>query len=482
MRTQQVRPGAVLAVSAVAVFLAFLDVTIVNIAFPAITTAFPTTSLAALSWVFTAYAVVFAALLIPAGRLADLLGRRRIFLAGLALFGIASAACAAAPTVGTLVAARALQAVAAALLAPASLALLLPVFPPERRGFAVGTWGATGGIAAAAGPALGGLLVDSFGWRAVFLVNVPLVVLTLVAGLWLLPESRDERATLPDPLGVALLAAGLAALSFGIVQGETGWTDPGVLAPLVLGVALLVAFAVRNARASAPVVEPALFRLRAFAGSVAGQLVFATAFYALLLANILFLTEIWDYDVLAAGLAVTPGPLMAAVASTLGGRVCDRYGARASIVPGALLFTAGCLLFATGIGPDPAYLAAFLPATLLTGTGVGAVFAGLGVAAVAQLPPAQFATGSAVGTCARQVGAVLGISALLSWLAAADAGVGAFRAGWVAMAVAALLTAGCGLVVGAVRATRAAPVPAPSPAPVPAPAAVGVRVPSEEGA
>lgn len=472
MRTQQAaRPGAVLAVSSVGAFLAFLDVTIVNIAFPAIRAAFPSTSLAALSWVFTAYAVVFAALLIPAGRLADLLGRRRVFLAGLALFGIASAACAWAPTVGTLVAARALQAVAAALLAPASLALLLPVFPPERRGFAVGTWGATGGIAAAAGPALGGLLVDAFGWRAVFLVNVPLVVLTLAAGLWLLPESRDERATLPDPLGVSLLAAGLGVLSLGIVQGETGWTSPGTLGPLGLGVALLVAFAVRNARASVPVVDPALFRLRAFTGAVAGQLVFATAFYALLLANILFLTGVWGYDVLTAGLAVTPGPLMAALTSTLGGRVCDRYGARASIVPGALLFAAGCLVFASAIGPDPAYLTAFLPATLLTGTGVGAVFAGLGVAAVAQLPPGRFATGSAVGTCARQIGAVLGISALLSWLAATGAGVGAFRTGWVAMTVAALLTAVCGVVVGAARAARAVPDPASGPAAVPVPVA-----------
>jgi MFS family permease len=203
-------------------------------------------------------------------------------------------------------------------------------------------------------------------------------------------------------------------------------------------------------------VEPALFRLRAFTGSVVGYLVFSAGFYALLLSNILFLTRAWGYDVLLAGLAVTPGPLMAATFSTMGGRLSDRFGARAAIVPGGLVFALGCILFATRIGPDPAYLTAFLPATLLTGTGVGLVYSGLGTAAVAQLPPARFATGSAVGTCARQIGAVFGIAVLLSGLDAG--GPGAFRVGWFVMAGAAVATAVCGLVVGAVRA--GGPVPA----------------------
>ena len=181
-----------LAVSSLAAFLAFLDVTIVNIAFPAIAAEFPASSAADLSWIFTAYNVTFAALLVPAGRLADLWGRRRVFLVGLALFGVASAVCAAAPTVGLLVAGRTAQAVAAALLAPSSLALLLPAFPPERRGFAVGTWGAMGGIAAATGPALGGLVVDALGWRAVFLLNLPVVALTLVAAV-----ARDDGVARP---------------------------------------------------------------------------------------------------------------------------------------------------------------------------------------------------------------------------------------------------------------------------------------------
>ncbi len=446
MRTQ--RPGVVLAVTSLAVFLVFLDVTIVNIAFPAITAAFPGVSLGGLSWVLTAYNVVFAALLIPAGRLADARGHRRVFEIGLVLFGLASAACALAPTVETLVAARAVQALAAALLAPSSLALLLPAFPPERRGAAVGLWGATGGIAAATGPALGGVLVDAFGWRAVFLVNVPVVLATLVAGRSVLTESRDPDARLPDPLGALLLGAGVALLSLGIVAGEDGgWLDAA--APLAAGVALLVAFGIRSSRVARPLVEPALFRLRSFAGSVAGYLTFSAAFYALLLANILFLTAVWRYDVLTAGLAVTPGPVMAALASPVAGRVADRFGPRTAIVTGAALFTAGCVLFATRIGTDPAWLATFLPATLLTGTGVGAVYAGLGTAAVSELPPARFATGSAVGTCARQIGAVLGIALLLSGLAAAGSAPGAFAAAWALMAAGGVATALCGAAVGA---------------------------------
>lgn len=464
MRTQ--RPVLVLTVTSLAAFLVFLDVTIVNIAFPDVRETWPETSLADLSWVFTAYNVVFAALLIPAGRLADARGRRRVFGVGLVLFGLASLACAVAPTAGALVAARAAQAVAAALLAPASLALLLPAFPPERRGAAVGLWGATGAIAAATGPALGGVLVDAFGWRAVFFVNLPVVLLTLVASRFVLVESRDPDARLPDLVSVVLLGTGVAAVSLGIVRGEDGgWGD--AVGPLVAGAVLLALFGVRSARVARPLVEPALFRLRSFAGSIVGYLVFSGGFYALLLSNILFLTGVWGYDVLTAGLAVTPGPLMAAVASSVGGRVADRFGAGASVVTGGLLFTAGCVLFAVAVGPDPAWFTVFLPGQLLTGLGVGAVYAGLGTAAVSELPPTRFATGSAVGTCARQIGAVLGIALLLSGLAAAGSSFEAFRTSWIAMAAGGIVTVLCGVVVGAARA-RSAPAPAPVPLQEPA--------------
>lgn len=287
-----------------------------------------------------------------------------------------------------------------------------------------------------------------------FLVNVPVVLVTLVASRWVLTESRDPDARLPDPLGVLLLGGGVALLSLGIVAGEDGsWGD--AVAPLAGGALLLVLFGVRSTRVARPLVEPALFRLRSFSGSIAGYLVFSAAFYALLLGNILFLTDVWGYDVLTAGLAVTPGPVLAALTSLVGGRVADRFGARAAVVAGGALFTAGCALFALRIGDDPAWLATFLPATVLTGAGVGAVYSGLGAAAVSQLPPARLATGSAVGTCARQIGAVLGVALLLSGLEAVGSAPAAFHTAWALMAAGGAATALCGAVVGA----RPRPVP-----------------------
>src|SRR3954451_18657522 len=201
----------------VGVFMASLDLFIVNIAFPDLRADFPATSLAGLSWVLNAYAIVFAALLVPAGRWADRAGRKRAFLGGLALFTAASAACAAAPSVAVLVGARAVQAAGAALMLPTSLALLLPQFPPEKRQMAVGVWAAVGGSAAAAGPLLGGLLVQG-SWRLVFLVNLPVGIAALVAGTRVLREARDPAGGQPDTLGAALLAAGIGSLWPGVLQ------------------------------------------------------------------------------------------------------------------------------------------------------------------------------------------------------------------------------------------------------------------------
>jgi len=325
----------------------------------------------------------------------------------------------------------------------------------------VGTWGAMGGIAAATGPALGGLLVDAFGWRAVFLVNVPLVVLAVVIGMRVLAESRGPATGLPDPLSVLLLGGGVALVSLGIVGGEGGsWVTPATLVPLVAGAALVALFGWRSRRVPNPLVAPELFRVRAFSAAVLGYLVFSGGFYALLLSNVLFMTGVWAYPTLLAGVAVTPGPIMAAVGSAVGGRISDRFGARTSIVPGAVLFAMGCALFAARIGPEPAYLAVFLPATLLTGAGVGLVYSGLATASVSKLPAAHFGTGSAVGTCARQIGAVLGIAVLLSALAG-SADLETFRAAWLVMTATALLTAACGIAVGRTRTAVPTPVPAP---------------------
>ena len=461
------RRWKVLAVTAVAVFMGFLDVTIVNVAFPDIQSDFPDASRADLSWVLNAYNIVFAALLVPAGRVADLVGRRRMFLIGVTAFVSTSVLAGLAPSPEWLVGARVLQAAAGAVLVPTSLALALPEFPAEQRATAVALWSATGAIAAALGPSLGGLLVDAAGWRWVFFLNVPIGLAALVPARRLLAESRADDAVVPDALGTLLLVAGVGALALGIVKGEDwGWESARVLGSLGAAAVLLPAVELRSARHRGPVIELSLYRSRAFAVANAGMFAFSTAFYALLLCNVLFLTQVWDYSILKAGFAVTPGPLMAALFAPLGGRLADRFGQRVVALPGGLLFAAGCFLFATGLDATRDYTSEYLLPTMLTGAGVGLSFAAWGSAAVAELPPARFATGSAVLSCMRQIGAVLGIALLVAVLDAAPVAdpLDGFLDAYVLMGAGGLTAATLALALGRVRAIGTAGATAEAPA------------------
>src|SRR6201997_2746615 len=246
------RKWLVLAVTSVAVFMSFLDATIVNIAFPSIRGTFAGAGLGELSWVINAYNIVFASLLVPAGRRADRVGCKRVFLAGVGLFLAASVACGLAPSVSVLIAARAVQAVGAAALVPTSLGLLLPEFPLEQRATATALWGATGGIAAATGPALGGVLIDAFDWRAVFFVNLFIGLPALIPARRLLREVRQENtAAPPSPLGIVLLVGAIGALSLGIVNGGSwGWGAARIVGSFALAAALAIAFAAHSARAA----------------------------------------------------------------------------------------------------------------------------------------------------------------------------------------------------------------------------------------
>jgi EmrB/QacA subfamily drug resistance transporter len=433
------RAWRVLAVTSLGVFLVLLDTTIVNIAFPAISAAFPSTTRAALSWVLNAYAIVFAALLIAAGRIADLVGRKRVFLAGLAGFAATSAACGLAPTLPALVAGRALQAVGAALLVPTSLALLLAEFPRGRRSMAVGLWGSMGAVAAASGPLLGALLVETVGWRWIFLVNLPVSALAIVTGRRLLRESNDPQARgLPDLLGAALIIAATALGALGIVQGPAwGWASPPVAGSLAAAVALGVAFVLRAGRAARPVVDLRLFRTRSFGAANLGTLLFGTAFFATGLGNVLFLTGVWHWSVLHAAAAILPAPITVALVAGPAGRLADRHGHAIVVVPGALLFALGQLWYATRVGPTPAYLERWLPGLLLGGLGIGLALPTLGSAAAATLPAANYALGSAINATARQLGAVLGVSMLIAVLGtpAPAQAMAAFDRSWTAIGV-----------------------------------------------
>jgi EmrB/QacA subfamily drug resistance transporter len=456
------RRWQVLLVTAVAVFMSFLDVTIVNIAFPDIRESFPESSLSELSWILNAYTIVFAAALVPAGRLADRFGRRRFFFGGLLLFLAASVACGAAGSVEVLVAARAVQALGGAMLVPASLGLLLPEFPIERRATATALWGATGAVAAAAGPSLGGVLVDWQGWRAVFFVNLLIGIPALIPARRLLRESREPRTLFPDALGGLLLATGVAALVLAIVEGpDWGWASARIVGLFAGSAALLALFLARSARHRAPVIELSLFRVRSFAVANAGGFVFAAGFYAMLLCNVLFLTGVWHYSILKAGLALTPGPLLAAVSAPVGGRLSDRFGQRVVAVPGSLLFGAGVLLFLL-TGSDPAYVSEFLPANVLAGIGIGLTFAAFGSAAVAELPRNRYSTGGAINNCIRQIGAAVGIATLIVVLGTPtpDNALHLFHRAWVLIGLTGAVAAIIGLALGRVRAREAAELPA----------------------
>jgi EmrB/QacA subfamily drug resistance transporter len=400
----------------VGVFMAGLDVFIVNIAFPQIQRDYPGTSLSSLSWILSSYTIVFAAFLIAAGRWSDAVGRKRAFLLGIGLFVAASAACAAAPSVAFLVGARAVQGLGAALLLPASLGLVLPEFPPAKRHVAIGIWAAVGGVAAAAGPPLGGLLVQA-GWRWVFLVNVPVGLAGLLAGWLVLREVRHPETEPPDVLGAGLLTVGVATLVVAIVQGGSwGWTSARILGLLALAALLLALVARRIARHPAPIVEPELLRVRAFSAATLGSLLFFVGFAAMLLASVLFLTGIWHEPILTAGLMISPGPAMAALTAVPAARLGSRVGPGRVGALGTVLFALGGVLWIARLGAVPDYAGDYLPGMLIGGIGVGLVIPSLTGAVAATLPPARLATGIAVQTTGRQLGSALGFAILVAVL------------------------------------------------------------------
>jgi NTE family protein len=453
----RVPASRVLLVACFGAFLAFLDATIVNVAFPSIRESFPGTSIGTLSWVLNAYNIVFAAFLIVCGRLTDLLGRRRAFIGGVLLFTVASALCGAAPTVGLLVAARVLQALGAALLVPASLALVVEAFPGERRSHAIGLWGATAAVAAGLGPPTGGALVELGGWRWAFLVNIPFGAAALWAARSQLVESRAPgRRTLPDLPGAALLAGCLAVLNLAIVKGsDWGWASAGIAASFAATVVLLALFVVSSRRHRSPLLDPALLRIPSFSIASAATVVAGLGFYAYLLTNILWLQYVWGYDVLRAGLALVPGAVVAAIVASRLGPLADRHGYRAFVVPGALVWAGAYLWYHQQVGLEPAFWSQWLPGQVLSGIGVGATLPLLGSAALAAVPGGRYATASAVVSSARQLGGVLGIAILVVILGdpTPATAVTAFRNGWLLSISAFVAVALISLPLGRLRAT-----------------------------
>lgn len=409
------RGWKVLFVASIAVFLVSLDVTIVNIALPNIVADFhsdPTS----LSWVLSGYNIAFAACLLTSGRIADRFGRRRIFFIGILTFTASSALCGLAPGTGFLIAARLLQALGGALILPASLALVLPEFPIERRSAAIGVWGAVGGLSAAAGPILGSLLIDSIGWRGLFFVNAPVCLIAFLFGRKLLVESRDPNSTgLPDIAGALLATSAVALIVLGIVEGHKwSWTSGRTIGVFALGVVLLGAFIVRCARVADPVLDLHLFEKRFFSVANTSAMLFSAGFFGMFYVNVRFLTEVWHYSVSGSGLAFAPGPFISALVAAPAGRLADRYGHRVVVVPGALLFAAGIAMIVFFVPNQPDYWRTYFPAFLVVGVGVGLTISTIGAASNAFLPPTRFAMGGAFNATLRQIGSAFGVAIVVA--------------------------------------------------------------------
>ncbi|MEP7114335.1 MAG: MFS transporter [Ilumatobacteraceae bacterium] len=411
-QVREMSQGAkVLAVTVIGASMTALDTTIVNVARDTLAKEFHS-SATSVSWVLSAYSIVFAAVLLTSGRLADRYGRRRIYTIGLLVFITSSAGCGAAPTLGVLIAARMVQAVGGALLVPAALALLLPEYPPEKRSTALGIFVSINSLAAAAGPVVGGSLVDLVSWRAAFLVNVPIGLAAFALGRRVLVESRDEHVVgIPDPLSIATGIGSVGLLALVITQGnDWGYLSSSSASCYVAAVALLVIFTWRSHVARLPVLDLALVRERTFSVANLSTLLFSIPFYGSVFVNVSFLQEAWHYSARGAGLATLPAPLAAILCGKPAGKLCDRIGHRAVVPPAALLISAGVFGLAYFVPDQPAYWTHFAPFLVMIGAAIGTLIVGLQSASVRYVPSNRLGMASAFNTTLRQVGAALAVA------------------------------------------------------------------------
>jgi len=383
-------PWVTLVLSSLAVVAVFLDTTALFVAFPDITASFPKVAPQQLSWVLNGYTIVFAAVLVPMGKLADKRGHKAIFLAGSALFTVAS---------------------------PASLALVLGATPRPKIPVAVALWGAMGAVAAAIGPTLGAALVEAGGWRWVFVINLPIGIITIALGRRFLDESADPSAVLPSPLGIALVTLGSVLLSLGLVQSEVwGWGSARTVSSLLGGAVVLVLFVLHQSRTSAPVLDLSLFQSSNFGWPNAAALVFGTAFTAMFLSSILFLTSVWQWSILAAGLGVAPGPILVAITAPVLGRLAGSIGQRPMLLLGGVSFAIGGAWRLLVLTAAPGYVTDYLPSMLFTGLGVALCLPQLSSVIGQSLPLNRLGVGGAVDQAFRQFGGTLGVALAIGFI------------------------------------------------------------------
>ncbi|MGW4957531.1 DHA2 family efflux MFS transporter permease subunit [Nonomuraea sp. NPDC004186] len=419
---------ALLAVACLGQFMVLLDSTIVGAALPDMQQRLHT-QLTGLQWIVDAYVLLVAMLLLSGGVFADRFGRKRVFLAGVVVFTVASVVCSVAPSLGWLIAGRVVQGIGAAALSPASLALLAAAYPvPQERVKAIGLWAGFSGIGLAAGPLAGGILVDAFGWPAIFLVNAPIGAILLLVGMRVLSESRNPNAPAIDLPGTVLSVLGVGALTFGLIEGGSrGWTSPVILGTFAAAVAILAVFVVVEGRGATPMLPLRLFRQRLFTVSNTAMVVVGFA----LMGSSFFFSQFFVYvqgsSVLLAGLQTLPASLAMVIVSPFAGRFAARYGFRIVVTIGLAL--AGLGLLALGfVHADTGYGNVWWRLAIV-GIGFALTMSPLTGAAIQAVSPQEGGLASGISSTTRQIGAVLGVAVLGAVVRTQEAGGASFEAG-----------------------------------------------------
>jgi EmrB/QacA subfamily drug resistance transporter len=433
----------ILAICCMSLLVVAMDNTIVNVALPSIRHDLHA-SLSGLQWTIDAYVIVLASLLLLSGSTADRLGRKRTFQIGLSLFVLGSLLCSLAPTLGWLIAARALQGIGGSMLNPVAMSIITNVFTdPRERARAIGAWGATVGISLALGPIVGGALTESVGWRAIFWINVPIGLAAVVLTALYVPESRAQRPRRIDPVGQALVIVTLASLTYAIIEGpSSGWFSAQSIATFALALAALVAFVLYEPRRKDPLIDLRFFRSAPFSGATIIAVSAFAGFTGFLLVNTLYLQDVRGYSALDAGLCTLPLAAAALVCSPLSARLLNSRGPRPALfIAGGCMFASGLVLTTLTASTS---LALLLVVYAVFGVGFGFVNPPITYTAVSGMPNAQAGVAAAVASTSRQVGQALGVAVIGSILGAA---VGANIGGRLASAShpAWFVVAGCGV-------------------------------------
>lgn len=423
-------PWSTFVACAIATFISTLDMSIVNVAFYEISVDFAGTPRSTIAWVVTAYSILFGSLLVVSGRLADQVGRKRFFLAGAALFLLGSLLCAVAPTMGALIGGRAVQGIGGAMLLPASTGLLLSAFPAEKRGQVMAWSGSVGALGVASGPTVGAFFVATYGWRSAFWINVPVCLLAIVLAARNTTESPRVPGRLPDVVSAFVFTFAVGSLVWGISRSETqGWGDSSVLG--LFGVAAVLAVVVvRRSRTLDDALLPArLFAERTFTLANIATMLYASAFSANILNNVLFQRTVWHFSATKAGWFSVLSPVTVSVTSAIIGRKMAAIGYRRLLITGPLLVSSTIIGSIVLLDTEPTPWFPFLPFMFVLGLGLGSTFPALSACTILRLPQSQFALGGAINNTFRQVGASVGV-ALVVTVQARGGELQGFHNGW----------------------------------------------------